>query len=94
MSRRKARKLVLAGYLLAGAFMTQFLTLCSSAATAGAASSGLLVDNNGYFLGLLYVCGSENFYVTDETGVPGPVQNSEDDLMYGCPAQAIVVPPP
>ncbi len=94
MRRRKTRMLLLTGYFMAGAFMTQFLTLCSSTATAGTATSGMLIDNNGYFLGLLYVCGAENFFVTDVNGIPGPVQNSGDDLMYGCPAQEIIIEAP
>lgn len=91
MSRRKARMLILTGYVMAGAFMTQFLTICTSAATAGASTSGLLIDNNGYFLGLLYVCGQENFVIVDQFGQEGAVQNSQDDLMFGCPATRINV---
>lgn len=88
MSRRKARMLLLSGYVAAGAFMTQFLTLCGSTATAGVSSSGILIDDNGYFLGLLYVCGQENI-VTVTNGIPGQVQFTEDDLMFGCPARQI-----
>lgn len=93
MKRRRLRAFVLAGYLVAGAMMTQFLTICNSAATAGLSTSGLLIDDNGYFLGLVYVCGTENILQVDANGVPlGGVINSEDDLMFGCPARRVTVP--
>ncbi len=83
---------VLASYITAGAFMTQFLTLCASAGTAGLSSSGLLIDNNGFFLGLLQVCGQANFIIVDDNNIPvGGVQNQADDLMYGCPVERIVI---
>ncbi|MBX3394498.1 MAG: hypothetical protein KF841_03935 [Phycisphaerae bacterium] len=91
MSRRKIRMFVLAGYVAAGAFVTQFLTLCASTGTAGLSSSGLLIDNNGYFLGLLYVCGTENYAIRAADGVLGPVINQDDDLMWGCPVREIPV---
>lgn len=93
MKRRRIRAFVLAGYLVAGAMMTQALTICNSVATAGLSTSGLLIDDNGYFLGLVYVCGTENIVPVDANGnAVGLVQNSQDDLMFGCPVRQVTIP--
>lgn len=93
MTRRTKRKIRLAGYLTAGAMLLQFgqaCTIVNSVATAGVASSGLLIDNNGYFLGLFNVCGAENIQVVDPNGIQTNLLNTEDDLMFGCPARVVV----
>ncbi|MCB9857565.1 MAG: hypothetical protein H6818_17930 [Phycisphaerales bacterium] len=98
MTRRTRRKIRLASYLTAGAMVLQFGQACAvvnSVITAGVGSSGLLIDNNGYFLGLFNVCGTPNVIEVDANDVPiGDVQFSEDDLMFGCPAQRIVTAAP
>ncbi len=93
MTRRTKRKIRLAGYLTAGAMLLQFgqaCTIVNSVATAGVASSGLLIDNNGFFLGLFNVCGAENIQVVDQNGIQTNLLNTEDDLMFGCPARVVV----
>ncbi|MCA9256515.1 MAG: hypothetical protein KDA33_12795 [Phycisphaerales bacterium] len=93
MTRSTRRKIKLAGYLTAGAMLLQFGQACaviSSVATAGVSSSGFLIDNNGYFLGLFNVCGAENIQIVDENGIQLDLQNTEDDLMFGCPARQVV----
>ncbi|HPF37496.1 MAG TPA: hypothetical protein P5081_12375 [Phycisphaerae bacterium] len=94
MTRSTRRKIKLAGYLTAGAMLLQFGQACavvSSVATAGVSSSGFLIDNNGYFLGLFNVCGAENIQIVDENGIQqGDIVNSGDDLMFGCPARQVV----
>ena len=93
MTRRNRRKIKLAGYLTAGAMVLQFgqaCTIVNSVATAGVASSGLLIDNNGFFLGLFNVCGAENIQIVDPDGVQLELRNTEDDLLFGCPARQIV----
>lgn len=98
MTRRNRRTIKLAGYLTAGAMVLQVGPACSiinSVVTAGVGSSGLLIDNNGYFLGLFNVCGTPNVIEVDANDVPiGDLQFSEDDLMFGCPAQRIVTAAP
>lgn len=92
MTRKKRRTIRIAGYLTAGAMLLQFgqaCTIANSVGTAGVASSGLLIDNNGYFLGLVNVCGQENIQLVDPDGVQTGLLNSEDDLMYGCPARQV-----
>lgn len=95
MNRRARRKIKLAGYLAAGAFVLQLgqaCTLFTSVATAGIGSSGFLIDNNGFFLGVFNVCGQENIQQVDVNGVQiGEIQFTQDDLMFGCPARQIVV---
>ncbi len=90
--KRWRRTALLAGYLSAGAFLMQLGTMCNSTMTAGGASGGFLIDDNGAFLGLINVCGQENVIVIDEDGIPGEVQFAEDDLMFGCPARRIITP--
>ena len=93
MTRRTRRKIRIASYLTAGAMLLQFGQACAvvnSVATAGVASSGILIDNNGFFLGLFNVCGAENIQVVDENGIQLQFLNSEDDLMFGCPARVVV----
>lgn len=93
MTRRTRRKIRIAGYLMAGAMLLQVGNACAvvnSVATAGVASSGLLIDDNGYFLGLFNVCGVENVAVFDANGVLQNVNNTDDDLMFGCPATRVV----
>lgn len=89
--RRRKRKVVLAAYLSIGAMVLQFgqaCTIFNSVATAGVASSGILIDDNGFFLGLVNVCGTPNTqFVTN--GIPGEINNAEDDLMFGCPVTQI-----
>ena len=87
--KRWRRTALLAAYLGAGAFLMQLGTMCNSTFTAGAASSGFLIDDNGAFLGLINVCGQENVIIIDEYGIPGELQFAEDDLMYGCPARRV-----
>lgn len=93
MTRRTRRKIKIAGYLTAGAMVLQLgqaCTIFNSVATAGVASSGFLIDDNGFFLGLLNVCGQENIQVVDENGIQTGLLNTEDDLMFGCPARQVV----
>jgi len=88
-SRKRAK---LAAYLTMGAMVFQFgqaCTIFNSVATAGVASSGILIDDNGFFLGLINVCGTPNIQGA-VNGVPfGMVQNGEDDLLVGCPVQLV-----
>lgn len=89
--RRWRRKALLASYLTTGAFLLQLGPICASSMTAGVGSGGMLIDDNGAFLGIVNVCGQENIQLVDEFGVPGALLNTEDDLMFGCPAREIVV---
>jgi hypothetical protein len=95
MNRRVRRKIKLAGYLAAGAFVLQLgqaCTIFNSVATAGIGSSGFLIDDNGFFFGVFNVCGQENIQTVDVNGVQvGDILNTQDDLMFGCPARQIVV---
>ncbi len=88
--KRWRRKALLAGYLTTGAFLMQLGTICNSTITAGGASGGFLIDDNGAFMGIVNVCGQENIQIVDEAGIPGQLLNTEDDLMFGCPAREIV----
>lgn len=96
MSRRLRRKVKLAGYLATGALVLQFgqaCTIFNSVATAGIGTSGFLIDNNGSLFGIFNVCGQQNIQTVTPEGVPVNLLNTEDDLMFGCPAQQIVVNP-
>jgi|GEM_PF-1754727 len=90
--KKSKRRAKLAAYLTIGAMVFQFgqaCTIVNSVATAGVASSGILIDDNGFFLGLINVCGTENFQASIN-GVPvGVVQNAEDDLFVGCPVTLV-----
>lgn len=90
--KMKKKRAKLAAYLTMGAMVFQFgqaCTIFNSVATAGVASSGILIDDNGFFLGLINVCGTPNFQLIDN-GIPvGEVQNADDDLFFGCPVTQI-----
>jgi len=88
--RRWRRKALIASYLTTGAFLMQLGTICNSTMTAGVGSGGYLIDDNGAFLGIVNVCGQENIQIVDEDGIPTDLLNTEDDLMFGCPAREIV----
>mgnify|MGYP003395012438 CR=1 FL=1 len=88
--RRKRIKIVLALYLGVGAFVTQLGACFSIGANTGAASfSENLIDPAGNFLGIFNVCGIPAVVVQDADGTFGPIQNGEDDLMFGCPTTLI-----
>lgn len=92
--KRRTRLVLLAGYLASGGLVLQLgpvCTLAGSTATTGAASSGVLIDDNGNFLGLFNVCGQPDVLIVDENGVPGDLLNTADDLMLGCPIRQITV---
>lgn len=101
--KRRLRIAVLASYLATGAIIMQlgpFCTIASSTTTAGVAQSGFLIDENGNFLGLLPVCGTPDLLIgraadnnPDDIEFE-PIANTEDDLMFGCPVQIVIIPPP
>ncbi len=95
--RKQRRIRILASYLATGAIILQLGPLCTmvnTTLTTGVSTSGFLLDDNGDLFGLpfLNMCGQPDFQEVDEFGVPGPVQQGEDDLMFGCPVTQIVVP--
>lgn len=93
--KRRLRLAVLAGYLATGGILIQLGTVCNSVGTAGVASSGVLIDDGGNFLGipLLHVCGQENILIIDpDTGATIILLNTDDDLMFGCPAKIVEQP--
>lgn len=101
--KRRLRIAVLASYLATGAIVMQlgpFCTIASSTSTAGIAQSGFLIDENGNFLGLLPVCGTPDVLIGRESAnnpadiVFEPIANTEDDLMFGCPVQVVIIPAP
>lgn len=101
--KRRLRIAVLAGYLATGAIILQlgpFCTIANTTTTAGLSQSGFFIDENGNFLGLLPVCGIQNVLVgRQQSDNPGdiifdPIANTEDDLMFGCPVQIVIIPPP
>jgi len=101
--KRRLRIAVLASYLATGAIIMQlgpFCTVAGSTATAGAAQSGFFIDANGNFLGLLPVCGTPDVQIGREAAnnpadiTFDPIQNTQDDLMFGCPVQVLILPPP
>ncbi len=86
--KKSKKRAKLATYLTMGAMVFQFgqaCTIFNSVATAGVASSGFLIDDNGFFLGLLNVCGTPNIQASVNGVAVGPVMNNEDDLFVGCP---------
>ena len=93
MRRRHKRMARAASYLVTGAIILQlggFCTIFNTTATTTLGGSGFLIDDNGNFLGVFAVCGLENFIVIDEDGIPqGEVQDTEDDLLFGCPVRQI-----
>jgi hypothetical protein len=89
---RRLRFAKWAAVFTTGAFLAQFGTICNSTVTAFTAQSGFLIDDTGRLFGLLNVCGTENFQIVTN-GVPGDIQNDDDDLMYGCPVTQIIVEP-
>jgi hypothetical protein len=101
--KRRLRFAVLAGYLATGAIVMQlgpFCTIASSTTTAGIAQSGFLIDGSGNFLGLLPVCGTPDLLIGRESAnnpadvIFDPIANTEDDLMFGCPVQVVIIPAP
>lgn len=101
--KRRLRIAVLASYLATGGIIMQlgpFCTVASSTATAGTAQSGFFIDENGNFLGLLPVCGTPDVQIGRESAdnpndiTFDPIQNTQDDLMFGCPVQVVIFPAP
>jgi len=90
--KKSKKRAKLAAYLTMGAMVFQFgqaCTIFNSVATAGVASSGILIDDNGFFLGLINVCGTQNIQGS-VNGIPfGEVMNNEDDLLVGCPVTLV-----
>jgi hypothetical protein len=51
---------------------------------------GSLLDSNQAFLGVFYPCGIADVQEVDVNGVPtGPIQFTEDDLMFDCPVRQV-----
>ena len=91
LKKRRARLLVLAGYLAIGGLVTQ-LGACwiVGANTLIAPVTTSLIDTNGKLFGLFNMCGVPDTITRDTaTGVFGTVQNTEDDLLTVCPVQVI-----
>ncbi|RIK67693.1 MAG: hypothetical protein DCC65_06075 [Planctomycetota bacterium] len=87
--KRRIRILKIASMLSVGAYVMQInncITGGINTALAATPFGTILTD-----LGFPGVCGTPNFIVVDENGIPtGEVQNTEDDLVYFCPVTQIV----
>ncbi|MCG8409542.1 MAG: hypothetical protein MI923_30420 [Phycisphaerales bacterium] len=99
--KRRFRIKILAGYLAMGAVIMQLGPLCTiagSTATTGVSASGLLIDGNGNFLGLINVCGQPDTLFVNPAGQPiDPTPDGiplfvQDDLLTGCPVTTVTVP--
>ncbi len=92
--RNKRRRVsVLAGYILAGAFLLQLGPCISMLLPLGAAAFDVsaLLDENGYLFGIFNLCGRTNIQYVDEDGVPtdGDILYTEDDLIWDCPVRQV-----
>ena len=93
---RRRRTVLLASYLLAGAFLMQLGPLCSIVASQGVATfdvSLLLGEDESLFgMGMFYPCGEPNVVRVDQDGnIISDVLNTEDDFIYGCPITRVTV---
>lgn len=89
---RRVKILCLATYLTVGTYLTQLggcFTIGANTAVAAFPFSSLL-DENEMLFGVLAPCGTPNFQVFDENGLPtGEIENTGDDLIFFCPVEAV-----
>lgn len=90
------RRIVLikaAAFLSLGAVVLQTggcLSIALNSGLAGFALSDFLDENERLF-GIFAPCGTPNFQLIDENGIPqGTVENTDDDLIFFCPTDFIL----
>lgn len=88
--KRKLRIWKIATCISMGAYMMQLggcLSIAGNTLLASTPFGTILTD-----LGIPGVCGTPNFVILDANGIPGEIQNAEDDLVSFCPVTVIVTP--
>ena len=86
--KRKLRIWKIATCISMGAYMMQLggcFAIGANSILASTPFGTILTD-----LGFPGVCGTPNFVILDANGVPGEIQNAEDDLVYFCPVTVIM----
>jgi len=86
--KRKLRVVKFVIAVCSGAYVLQLGTCISGGISTLFASfpTGTVLTD----LGFPGVCGTPNYFFVDENGIPqGEVFNTEDDLVFFCPADAV-----
>lgn len=90
---RRVKILSLATFLAMGTYMTQLggcFTMAANNALAAFPVSSLL-DENELLFGVFAPCGTPNYQLVDENGIPsGDIVNIQDDLIFFCPVDSVL----